>query len=514
MNGFKERSSYGTLYTKSCGCSKGGFVDKFVRDANKTLDSSQRSPHDCLKCGNQDPGENSAQSPPHIDHHCCYGCGDSLDGIFCQQCTYESCGNGAHYGYNCPPKVLIISNSEPCHNQNVDEFPQTLPSFHRTCYSRDENSFAYDSTPNFFNDSPNVFNPTSQPLNVLMSFVGTILNLFMIVHLKFRLSIIQNRVTIKTLISHKIFKVFNNNILVVKAVGARIKLFNKIPIYYDNDDDEESSTFLRYIIISELPLCIAITPVVSTKQTKDSLIMGDDHLDTISEKESNEFIKSSVENLVPNPSEFEDLSNIGRECDVPVCDDFTTFSNLLFDADDNFSFSNDKSFFYEDVAKEIYSNPIFDEEIISMKIDPHHFNADSDRIESLLNQDYSIISSSKIDSLLDEFTGELIFLKSIPQEIDEADCDTEEEIRLIKKLLYDNSSSRPPEEFNSKNSDARLFHCFVFCCMSRIVQILKTRARGFVLRSLDLHILSLILGIQYLNLIDERLSLCILNKRP
>nr|GEV30377.1 hypothetical protein [Tanacetum cinerariifolium] len=32
--------------------------------------------------------------------------------------------------------------------------------------------------------------------------------------------------------------------------------------------------------------------------------------------------------------------------------------------------------------------------------------------------------------------------------------------------------------------------------------ILKTRARGFVLRSLDLHILSFILGIQYPNLID------------
>nr|GEY40320.1 reverse transcriptase domain-containing protein [Tanacetum cinerariifolium] len=38
--------------------------------------------------------------------------------------------------------------------------------------------------------------------------------------------------------------------------------------------------------------------------------------------------------------------------------------------------------------------------------------------------------------------------------------------------------------------------------ISRISWILKTRARGFVLRSLDLHILSFILGIQYPNLID------------
>nr|GEZ08371.1 reverse transcriptase domain-containing protein [Tanacetum cinerariifolium] len=38
--------------------------------------------------------------------------------------------------------------------------------------------------------------------------------------------------------------------------------------------------------------------------------------------------------------------------------------------------------------------------------------------------------------------------------------------------------------------------------ISRIAWILKTHARGFVLRSLDLHILSFILGIQYPNLID------------
>nr|GEV67477.1 hypothetical protein [Tanacetum cinerariifolium] len=221
----------------------------------------------------------------------------------------------------------------------------------------------------------------------------------------------------------------------------------KIPICYD---DEESSTPLRDIIISELPSCIEIIPVLSTKETKDSLIMGDEHLDTIPEKKSNEFIKSSVENLVPNPSESEDE----RECDVPVCDDFTTFSNLLFDADDNFSSCDDKSFFDEDIPKEIYSNALFDEEIISIKIDLHHFNAESDLIESLLNQDSLIISSSKIDSLLDEFVSELILLKLIPPRINEADCDPKEEIRLIEKWLYDNSSPRPLEEINSENYDA------------------------------------------------------------
>ncbi|GJZ15431.1 hypothetical protein Tco_0551108 [Tanacetum coccineum] len=163
--------------------------------------------------------------------------------------------------------------------------------------------------------------------------------------------------------------------------------------------------------------------------------MGDEHLSTILETESDELIKSSVENLVPIPSEFEDFSDIESECDVPVCDNFTTLSNPLFDADDDFSSSDDESFSDEVVLKEIYSNPLFDEEIISTKIDPHHFNVESDLIESLLNQDTLIISSPKIDSLLEEFSGELAHIDLIPPGINETDFDPEEEIRLGEKLF-------------------------------------------------------------------------------
>ncbi|GJU50420.1 hypothetical protein Tco_1219975 [Tanacetum coccineum] len=82
----------------------------------------------------QDSGKNSSPSLPQIDH-CCHECGDSLDGIFCQRCTCKSCGEGAHYGYNCPPKVLIISNPELPNNQTVDELPQSVQQqcLFRTC---------------------------------------------------------------------------------------------------------------------------------------------------------------------------------------------------------------------------------------------------------------------------------------------------------------------------------------------------------------------------------------------
>nr|GEZ65625.1 hypothetical protein [Tanacetum cinerariifolium] len=177
--------------------------------------------------------------------------------------------------------------------------------------------------------------------------------------------------------------------------------------------------------------------------------MGDEHLNTISATESDEFIKSCVENLNPNPSE----SKGENGCDVLAC--FTTFSNILFDAEYEFDSSDDQSLSDEDFPKKIFSNPLFEEEIISTKIDPHHFDAESDLIKSMLNRDSSTISSSsKIDSLLDEFAGELTLLKSIPPGIDKTDCYSEEDIRLIERLLYDNPSPRPPKEIVSDNSDA------------------------------------------------------------
>ncbi|GKE06126.1 hypothetical protein Tco_1398144 [Tanacetum coccineum] len=190
--------------------------------------------------------------------------------------------------------------------------------------------------------------------------------------------------------------------------------------FYEDDDKEYT---------------IAITPVLPIEEPDNSLSIGDKHLSTILETESDELIKSSVENLVPTPSESEDLSK--------------DLSNIESD--------DDKSFSDEDVLKEnfkIFSNPLFDEEIISTKIDPRHFNAESDLIESLLNRVTLIISSPKFDSLLEEFSGELAHIDLISQGINETDFDPEEEIHLVEKLVYDNSSSQPLEEFNSENSDA------------------------------------------------------------
>ncbi|GJX83850.1 hypothetical protein Tco_0333331 [Tanacetum coccineum] len=329
-------------------CSNVNFVDKFVRDLNKTPDSSQLPPHNCPKCGNpvdglycrqcallrkklkevwfticdeneifqdflntsessndntnivnapqepfvfnQDPGKNSSQSPPHIYHHCCYGCGDSLDGIFCQRCTCESCRNGAHYGYNCSSKVPIISNPVPCYNQNVDEFPQTLPSFHLTCYSGDENSFTYDSKLNFVDDSPN---PPPQPPTYSYEFCGNDAH-----------------------------------------YGHDCPPQNR-PAFCNNDDDDDEE------------YTIAITPILPTVEPDNSLNMRDEHLSTIPEKE-----ESSVEDLVPIPSESEGISD--SMCDVPFCDNSTPLeaskdhSEIFLDSNDDYSLIGDDSLYSEE----------------------------------------------------------------------------------------------------------------------------------------------------------------------
>ncbi|GJS66809.1 hypothetical protein Tco_0681373 [Tanacetum coccineum] len=100
-------------------------------------------------------------------------------------------------------------------------------------------------------------------------------------------------------------------------------------IFYDNDDDE-------YTIIYSKPK--AITPDLPTVEPDNSLSMGDEHLDTI----------PSVENLVPIPSEFEGISEY--TCDVPVCEDPSTFdalndhSEILSDSNDDGTSSDDDDF--------------------------------------------------------------------------------------------------------------------------------------------------------------------------
>ncbi|GKA69769.1 reverse transcriptase domain-containing protein [Tanacetum coccineum] len=159
--------------------------------------------------------------------------------------------------------------------------------------------------------------------------------------------------------------------------------------------------------------------------------MGDEDLSTIPEKESDEFIKSSVEDLVPIPSESEDTSESDSDCNLLSCDDFSpinvyeeksaTFSNPLFDSNDDFTSSDDESLSDEDIPKDnvkIYSNPLFefDDEYISSDIligvasilegfidePPLEENDDLFDLESKTNEWKKILYDAPIDDLMIE----------------------------------------------------------------------------------------------------------------
>ncbi|GJY07214.1 hypothetical protein Tco_0374268 [Tanacetum coccineum] len=125
----------------------------------------------------------------------------------------------------------------------------------------------------------------------------------------------------------------------------------KIPICYDDDEDDT----------------IAITPVLPIEEPDNSLSMGDEHLDTIPATESDEFIKSSVEDLVPIPSESEGIPD--KMCDVPLCENTTPLnalnehSEIIVNSYDDNSSSDDDSPYGENIDA---SPP--DVEIVSLEV--------------------------------------------------------------------------------------------------------------------------------------------------
>nr|GEU34254.1 retrovirus-related Pol polyprotein from transposon TNT 1-94 [Tanacetum cinerariifolium] len=162
---------------------------------------------------------------------------------------------------------------------------------------------------------------------------------------------------------------------------------------------------------SQIYLVHAIAPIFSTKELEHSLSMRYEHLSITPKTESDEVTETNAENFLPILSECEVTSEDEIECDVPDKDDcfpaFTTFSNLLFNDNDDFDSSdNDRDTF----------------------IDP----------------------SSNFD-----FSGELTHVNP---EIKESDFDFVEEIHLSENLLYDNSSPRPPKEHNADEERIKREH--------------------------------------------------------
>nr|GEY18433.1 integrase, catalytic region, zinc finger, CCHC-type, peptidase aspartic, catalytic [Tanacetum cinerariifolium] len=231
----KECSSCGALYTEDFCCSKGNVEDKIL------VPRPPKNYARCAKCGHlvngpycqgcallreklkEDLVHISKTSKIFLSHPMIVPTLSML--LENHSLSKRTTVKGAHTGYNCPPKVSIISNPEPCNQTMNNEFPQTLPCFDSTCCFDKENSVPCVSKPNFVDESSNIFNSPPQPPIYSCKFYGSNAQYGTTVHLKLRLSI-RSLVTVKTLISRKIFMIFNNSISVVIGMEARTRLFN------------------------------------------------------------------------------------------------------------------------------------------------------------------------------------------------------------------------------------------------------------------------------------------------
>nr|GEV17533.1 hypothetical protein [Tanacetum cinerariifolium] len=258
----------------------------------------------CYICGhnhnslNDSPSifETSSQSPLNISH-CCYECGDPLDGIFCksytlpilhptfhseakspfildftpthvdespnvfnpapQPCVYpcEFCGNDAYYGHYCTPQIPFIY-PESCYNQDFN-FPQDfqdVPQQYPCCDDCGVTHDAYQCQPmtevyyygqNSCYDSTSIGFDKSQPQQYTVD--HPIFN----AHNSYHDSQIQ----------------LNNTLAKIKdqmtSITSLCELACQLPICYDDDDDDDED-YTSAITPDE--------PVLSTEEPDNSLM--------------------------------------------------------------------------------------------------------------------------------------------------------------------------------------------------------------------------------------------------
>nr|GFB38994.1 hypothetical protein [Tanacetum cinerariifolium] len=167
--------------------------------------------------------------------------------------------------------------------------------------------------------------------------------------------------------------------------------WNRHAFYNNDEDDDEDCT-------------IAITPDFLIT---DSLSMGDEHLSTIPEKESDELIKSSVENLVQNPSESEDLSDIKSSSIIS----YPKFDSLL----------------------EEFSGELAHIDLIILEINEANFDPEEE----------FCLDERLFDPFMEEIDLFLASDGSIPPGIDSDYSDSEGDNLFLERLLHDDPIPLP-----------------------------------------------------------------------
>nr|GEX81059.1 hypothetical protein [Tanacetum cinerariifolium] len=375
----KECSSCGALYTRDCSCSKGSVEDKIL---------VHKPPKNCARCGHPVNGpycqgctllreklkedlvsyfqnfQNTSESsdgntnvvnaprepfvvkqdhgvnPPHIDE-CCCECDEALDGISCQQCACKSCGKAQYW------KIPAC-----CDDDDDDE--SAITPILSTKEPIDSLSFDQTQPPR----SP-VVHPPPQETSIEISHDQE--NVLLLAW--DRVSKIKDAFENKQYKPEDIQELFRKLLEDLQNIHEELAEFiNSLswnrPAVYDDDDDDVDYT-------------IPITPVLSTEELDNSLSMGDEHLDTIPATKSDEVIKSSVEDLVPIPSEFKGIPD--TMCDVHLVNNPTPLKakdhfEIVINSNDDYSSSDDDSLYYKNIEY-VEASP-HDSEFVSLEFPP------------------------------------------------------------------------------------------------------------------------------------------------
>nr|GEU64631.1 reverse transcriptase domain-containing protein [Tanacetum cinerariifolium] len=201
------------------------------------------------------------------------------------------------------------------------------------------------------------------------------------------------------------------------------------------------------------------------EEPKYSLSMGYKHLSTTPETESDEVTESSVKNLVPILSEYEITSDDESEYEVPVKDNsspaFTTFSNPLFDCNDDFTSSDNESIldedfdYLEEFSDALMPTSIADEErirrehaeyislmerLFTIYLFPRSIDNANTIVESLPSSPIPVQDSDSEREEIDIVTG---MDELLPLSIESDDYDSEGDINVLEELLVDDSISLP-----------------------------------------------------------------------
>ncbi|GJU00927.1 hypothetical protein Tco_1111265 [Tanacetum coccineum] len=397
----------------------------------------------------------------------------------------ELCGNDSHHGYDCPPRFPLVYEQEPSYNQNFSDnyYPQNSPSFpqqylccencggpHESfqCQPMNQNHFEHNSNYSNF-DQPPQYSINHQPpsiqenlnlqkmyelLQMMQSFCEKLLQQ------KQAANIDQSPLQEMSIQEMEDLKQHYLDEMLILSNDLQIKDYRneKIDICFRRECES---------MIDELK---GKFNGLSIEINKKKELQRLEQVANLSAYPS-----SSVEDLVPIPSESEDTSESDSDCELPSCDDFSpinvyeeksvTFSNPLFNSNDDFTSSDDESLSDEDVSEDkvkIYSNPLFEfgDEYISSDINPLfdevlENNESKDSYVSNLDEPALLVTPLSDDNEdecfdlgddIDEIKACLIS-NSILLGIDDANFDPEGDILLLKKLLNDDlSSPLPPKE--------------------------------------------------------------------